>query len=261
VAACCRRAAAVSRHAGIQWVGCARAAVGAPAWLDRVVDSAAVFPFPPSARSLDHRPLDRAGGLARATVVLALLVAVLGVAGCDSGSVAPPTPLPSAGSVAHPREVNLIMHDYSFTPDPVDVVPGETVLLHVVNAGLETHEAVIGDQSVQDAWEIAEAATVGAPPGPTPVVSVPPGVAGLRVVVPSGGRADVLWTVPASPSGVRSLLIGCHIPGHYAKGMKASVRVAAASPDPTSSPGGGLPGTSSSGPSMPSGSVPSTATP
>jgi uncharacterized cupredoxin-like copper-binding protein len=143
------------------------------------------------------------------------LAAALALAACDTGGAAPPTPLPSAGSAEHPREVNLIMHDYSFTPDPVDVVPGETVLLHVVNAGLETHEAVIGDQAVQDAWEIAEAATVDAPPGPTPVVSVPPGETGLRVVVPSGGRADVLWTVPQAP-GVRSLIIGCHIPASLA---------------------------------------------
>ena len=43
----------------------------------------------------------------------------------------------------------------------LDLVPGETVLLHVINGGLEVHEAVIGDAAVQDAWEVAEAATVG----------------------------------------------------------------------------------------------------
>ena len=76
-------------------------------------------------------------------------------------------------------------------------MPGETVLLHVINGGLEVHEAVIGDAAVQDAWEVAEAATVGAPPGPTPVVSVPPDVAGIRIVVRSGERVDLVWTVPA----------------------------------------------------------------
>ena len=65
-------------------------------------------------------------------------------------------------------------------PTSLDLVPGETVLLHVVNGGLEIHEAVIGDRRVQDAWEAAEAAHGRAPPGPTPVVSVPPDVAGLR---------------------------------------------------------------------------------
>jgi len=118
-----------------------------------------------------------------------------------------------------------VMRDYSFTPDPIDLIPGETVRLQVVNAGLDWHEAVLGDQAVQDAWEIAEAATVGAPPGPTPAVSVPADLAGLRVVVPSGGRADVVWTVPSSASGVTRLFVGCHIPGHYARGMRAAVRV------------------------------------
>ena len=37
-----------------------------------------------------------------------------------------------------------------------------------------------GDEAVQTAWEAAEAAVEGAPPGPTPVVSVPPELAGLR---------------------------------------------------------------------------------
>ena len=45
-------------------------------------------------------------------------------------------------------------------------MPGETVLLHSINGGLEVHEMVIGDAAVQDAWELAEAVTLGAPPGP-----------------------------------------------------------------------------------------------
>ena len=102
----------------------------------------------------------------------------------------------------------------------VDLVPGETVVLRVVNGGLETHEAIIGDEAVQTAWEAAEAAVAGAPPGPTPVVSVPPELSGLRVVVRSGERQDVLWTVPATPG----LIVGCHIPGHYARGMRSPVR-------------------------------------
>jgi uncharacterized cupredoxin-like copper-binding protein len=160
----------------------------------------------------------------RSAAVGGLVGAALLVA-CEPGT-APETPLPSAGSAASPREVNLIARDYLFVPDPVDVLPGETILLHIVNGGLEVHEAVIGDQAVQDAWEAAEAGTVGAPPGPTPVVSVPPEVAGLRVVVESGQRVDVVWTVPVDPADVRALLIGCHIPGHWAQGMRAGVRIA-----------------------------------
>jgi uncharacterized cupredoxin-like copper-binding protein len=166
----------------------------------------------------------RLGRRLRPLVPIAL-AAVL--AGCASG---PPvvTPRPTPGTADEPREVNIIAREYRFDPDPIDLAPGETVLLHLINAGLETHEVVIGDTSVQDAWEAAEMATAGAPPGPTPLVSVAPGQAGLRVVLRSGERADVRWTVPAA-TDPDPLIVGCHIPDHWAKGMRASVRVLAPS--------------------------------
>jgi uncharacterized cupredoxin-like copper-binding protein len=124
--------------------------------------------------------------------------------------------------VAHPREVNIIAREYSYDPSTVDLVPGETVLFHIVNAGLDIHEVVIGDAATQDAWEVAEAAVAGAPPGPTPMVSVAPERAGLRVVVTSGQRVDIGWTVPAATSS--ALVVGCHIPRHWARGMRVPVR-------------------------------------
>jgi uncharacterized cupredoxin-like copper-binding protein len=166
--------------------------------------------------------------------LLALVAAAAAVAiGCEAG---PPraTPAITPGTSAAPREVNIIAKDWIFLPDRIVVVPGETVLLHVVNGGLDVHEAVIGDGSVQDAWEVAEAATVGSPPGPTPLVSVPPAVSGLRVVVASGQRVDALWHVPES--GVAGLVVGCHIPGHWAKGMVVPVEPLAPSGGPSLGP-------------------------
>ena len=165
--------------------------------------------------------------------MLAALLASLAfaAAGCADG---PPSPTPPIvpGSSASPREVNIIAKDYAFLPDALDLAPGETVLLHVINGGLEVHEAVIGNAAVQTAWEVAEAATVGTPPGPTPVVTVPADVAGLRIVVHSGERVDVVWTVPAdAASDATGWVVGCHIPGHWARGMQIPVRWApAASP-------------------------------
>ena len=150
---------------------------------------------------------------------LAALAAAV-VTGCQAGSPSATPPI-VAGASGSPREVNLIAKDYSFLPDALDLVPGENVLLHVINGGLEIHEAILGDMAVQDAWEVAEAATVGAPPGPTPMVSVPPGVGGLRIVVHSGERVDVTWTVPVTTS---TFIVGCHIPGHWEKGMQIPVR-------------------------------------
>jgi uncharacterized cupredoxin-like copper-binding protein len=162
--------------------------------------------------------------MARLAVPVVAFVMVLVIGGCQAGP--PPTPPIVPGSSAAPRDVNVVMKDWVFLPDPVDVVPGETVTLHVVNGGLVVHEAVIGDQAVQDAWEAAESAAANPPPGPTPVVNVPAGVAGIRVVVESGKRVDVVWTVPATAAAVRDLVLGCHIPGHWEQGMRAAIRVA-----------------------------------
>lgn len=156
---------------------------------------------------------------------MGLVALALAVGACEEGP-APATPPIVAGGSGAPREVNLIAKDYSFLPATLDLIPGETVLLHVVNGGLEIHEAIIGDARVQDAWERAEAAVAGAPPGPTPLVSVPPEVSGLRVVVRSGERVDVTWTVPAGDPGGRPppFIVGCHIPGHWERGMQVPVR-------------------------------------
>jgi uncharacterized cupredoxin-like copper-binding protein len=158
------------------------------------------------------------------TPLALLVVAVLTAGGCDAGPP-PATPPIRAGSSSAPREVNVVMKDWVFLPDPVDLVPGETVLLHVINGGLDIHELVIGDQAVQDAWETAEAAHADPPPGATPAVSVAPDVAGIRIVVASGQRVDLTWTVPAATER-SGLILGCHIPGHWAKGMRAAVRIA-----------------------------------
>ena len=90
-----------------------------------------------------------------------LVVAML--AACSGGPATTPSVVP--GTSVAPREVNLIARDYAFVPAVLDLVPGETILLHVINGGLEIHEAIIGDMSVQAAWEAAEAATIGSPPG------------------------------------------------------------------------------------------------
>lgn len=157
-----------------------------------------------------------------AGAIVALAVAS---AACETSAGGDTLATPSivAGSSAAPREVNLIARDYAFAPDALDLVPGETILLHVINGGLVVHEAVIGDAAVQDAWEAAEAAVAGAPPGPTPVVTVPDEVAGVRVVVESGQRVDLAWTVPGD-SAATAWVVGCHIPGHWARGMQIPVR-------------------------------------
>lgn len=165
----------------------------------------------------------------RSRLILAAVLAAL-VMGCADGPATTPPITP--GTASRPREVNIIARDDVFSPPVLDLVPGETVMLHVLNGGLEVHEAIIGTVAVQDAWEAAEAAAPPAPPGATPAISVPPGVDGVRIVVRSGERVDLVWTVPPTVAEVGGLIVGCHIPGHYAKGMHVPVRVAT-QPGPT----------------------------
>jgi FtsP/CotA-like multicopper oxidase with cupredoxin domain len=151
-----------------------------------------------------------------------LLLGGLALAGCDAASVAA-TPAITPGTSGAPRQVNVILKDYLFVPGTVDLVPGETITLNVVNGGLDVHELVLGTSAVQDAWEAAEAPAANPPPGPTPAVSVPPGLEGVRVVVASGATQTVTYTVPADIA--EQLLLGCHISDHWERGMAGAVRL------------------------------------
>lgn len=163
-----------------------------------------------------------AARLPSAVTVLVLVASV--AAGCETGVPGVTRPI-SPGTSGAPREVNIIARDYAYVPSMVDLVPGETVLLHVVNGGLETHEAILGDAGAQLAWEAAEGVNVDLPPGPTPDVPPPSGFDGVRVVVGSGQRLDVTWTVPpGAATATGGWFVGCHIPGHWQKGMVVPVR-------------------------------------
>jgi uncharacterized cupredoxin-like copper-binding protein len=162
-------------------------------------------------------------------VVTAAAIGLAGIAlaGCDAGPGT--TPAITPGTPAHPRVVLILASEFAFTPPVVDLVPGETVLLQIVDGGVAAHEAVFGDQAVQDAWERAEADLSAAPPGPpgqAPVPSVDPSIsaAGLRIPVTSGQRVDLTWLVPANAPSLGSWSIGCHIPGHLAAGMVVPIR-------------------------------------
>jgi hypothetical protein len=169
-----------------------------------------------------RHPVRRSRPLARALGALALGAAALVAAACDASTV-PATPAITPGIAGAPRQVNVILRDYQIVPGIVDLVPGETITLNVVNGGLDIHELVVGPAAVQQAWEDAEGQAANPPPGPTPVVSVPPGLAGLRIVVPSGATETVTYIVPAEVT--EQLLLGCHISDHWERGMAGAVRL------------------------------------
>lgn len=151
--------------------------------------------------------------------VVALSLVLLGAMQSAQKSNPAPTVF-QPGTAASPRPVTVIMRDYLFEPNPLALVPGETVRITAVNAGLEAHELVLGDATVQAAWAAANAAAT--PPAPlttAPPASAPDDVGGLRVLVGSGQSVAVDWTVPEGGP----LLMQCHLPGHLERGMSATV--------------------------------------
>ncbi|MCI0584370.1 MAG: hypothetical protein L0227_16030 [Chloroflexi bacterium] len=179
-------------------------------------------------------------GLATAHAVALAAIVAVALAACDRGPAV--TPRITPGTSEHPRAVVIVAADFEFSPPVVDLVPGETVVIQVINGGLAVHEAVIGPAPVQDAWEAAEAPTASAPPGPTPAVSVEPGLEGLRIVVGSGERKDVTWTVPRDAADGATAanggwFVGCHIPGHWAEGMVVPIRFVGPDGLPLDAPG------------------------
>lgn len=132
------------------------------------------------------------------------------------GEAPPDVEITTTGTPDEPRPVTVIMRDYRFDPTPIVLVPGETVRFNIFNGGLETHDFVIGDAAVQEAWHQADAAAT--PPNllaTAPPASVPPGTGGLRVLLNSGEQAAVEYHVPAD----EDLSLLCQIPGHIEKGM------------------------------------------
>ena len=81
--------------------------------------------------------------------------------------------------------------------------PGDTVRYVVENTDPIDHEFIIGDQAVQDAHELGTEAYHPPRPG--------------EMTVPAGAILETTYTYPSQPG---RLILGCHIPGHYAYGMR-----------------------------------------
>jgi uncharacterized cupredoxin-like copper-binding protein len=179
-----------------------------------------------SAEDPQLEPIARSRGISRAPVYVLLTFLGVAVVLVLIGAMRSAEKLPAAPAIIQPgtsdapRNVTVIMRDFLFEPAPLALVPGETVRITTVNAGLEPHELVLGDAGVQLARTAADAAAT--PPGPfatSPPASVSPGTGGVRLLVASGGQASVDWTVPAGAP----LLLQCHLPGHLEKGMTGVV--------------------------------------
>jgi uncharacterized cupredoxin-like copper-binding protein len=108
------------------------------------------------------------------------------------------------GSNAQTVEVNI--HHSRFGPESFEFSAGSRITFVIHNRDPIDHEFIVGDAAVQRRHENGTEMEHGAIPG--------------EVSVPAGETRRTTYEF-SKPS---RLIIGCHLPGHYAYGMKARVR-------------------------------------
>jgi uncharacterized cupredoxin-like copper-binding protein len=139
------------------------------------------------------------GRSGRGLLGLALLVSV-SLPACSPAGAAPPA-----------RTVAVTIHYSHFSPAHLSVAAGETVRFTITNADPIDHEFILGDQSVQDREEVGTDRIHD--------LSIP----GM-VSAPAGTTVATVVTFPRHPAQP-SLIYACHLPGHYAYGMRGSLHV------------------------------------
>jgi uncharacterized cupredoxin-like copper-binding protein len=105
------------------------------------------------------------------------------------------------------RTIEITVEHSRFDPTTVSATPGETVRFVIRNLDPIDHEFILGDQAVQDRHETGTEPHHGAVPGE---VSIP---------------ADTQAVTTYNFAGDGPLLFGCHLPGHWAYGMRGTVHI------------------------------------
>jgi uncharacterized cupredoxin-like copper-binding protein len=140
----------------------------------------------------------RALTLRRLVAVAALALAL---AGCGVSRADPPNGI---------RTVHVMIKWTSFHPSTFSFPDGTTVRFVIHNSDPIEHEFILGSKRVQDHVEhTAHLSHDGSVPG--------------QITVPSGTTRTTIYTF-GRPG---SVLLGCHLPGHYAYGMRGTVTVTA----------------------------------
>jgi uncharacterized cupredoxin-like copper-binding protein len=105
------------------------------------------------------------------------------------------------------QEVHVKLRDSRFVPDEFEFEAGTTVTFVVENTDPIAHEFLIGDEEVQRAHEEGTEPHHGAKPG--------------ELSIPIGETRRTTYTFEEPGT----LLIGCHLPTHYAYGMRGRITV------------------------------------
>ena len=143
----------------------------------------------------------------RSRTMLAATIAAFAVLAAACGSDEPDIASPVPGVEADDDH-----GEFAFEPTEVEVEVDETVTFRVVNVGNLPHDFTLGDAETQDEHE-AEMADM--PMGD------PDGHDANAVTIPAGETAEMTWTFTEAGT----ILMGCHIPGHYDAGMRGEIHI------------------------------------
>lgn len=140
------------------------------------------------------------------TALTALVIVATPLAACSSDNN-------SSQATTSDRTVTVTMTDNAYTPKNISAKAGESVTFKFVNDGQMTHEAYFGSEKDQDDHA---AEMMGGDGGHSMHMG------GDSLVTVEPGK-DATVTKKFSETG--TVLIGCHQPGHWESGMKATVTV------------------------------------
>ena len=129
---------------------------------------------------------------------LAVSIVALAAVACTHAAAAPAE-----------RTVHVRIRYSAFSLGHLDVEPGQTVRFVITNTDPIDHEFIVGDRSVQIAHELGTESYHPPRPG--------------EVTIRAGETVETAYRF-----GERNLLFGCHLPGHYAYGMRGTIGVAPA---------------------------------
>jgi uncharacterized cupredoxin-like copper-binding protein len=119
------------------------------------------------------------------------------------------------------RTIEVTMSDNAYEPKQLQVTKGETVTLRFRNAGAVKHEAILGDHAAQMRHHDEMTASTGQMDHGGGHRAATTDTSSDAITVEPGRTGELTHTF-TEPG---SIFIGCHEPGHWEDGMKATVTV------------------------------------
>lgn len=108
---------------------------------------------------------------------------------------------------ASTSKVEIGINHSRFEPARVQVDAGDTVTFVIRNDDPIAHEFIVGDEEVQQVHEEGTEAHHGTRPG--------------EISVGAGDTVTTTYTFDEPGK----LIFGCHLPGHYAYGMRGTIQI------------------------------------